>query len=187
MAATEPQRREGFLNRLGLHVSAVHLPEASVERNGRLGPACFHERDTFSETRDVRRRVDVERRERPLLTASTNADLEPSAAELIERAQALREMHGVVERRDIHRAAEPDALSTRGCKSHRLRRPELRESAEHLLLGPRALETERLGTAEERAKRLRVKRAVGKTLRHGDRNPHAKDARSRAVAHSQRS
>jgi hypothetical protein len=24
-------------------------------------------------------------------------------------------------------------------------------------------------------------------LRHGDRNPHAKDARSRAVAHSQRS
>ena len=143
---------------------------------------AFIERDTFSEARDVRRRVDVERRERPLLTASTNTDLEPSAAELIERAQALREMHGAVKRRDIHRATEPDALSTRGRKSQRLCRPELRKSAEHLLLGPHALETERLGTAEERAKRLRVKRAVGKTLRHRDRSAHAKDTRSGPLA-----
>src|SRR5262249_52700826 len=147
-----------------LNCGAVHLPEAAVERDHRLGPARFHERDTFSETRDVRRRVDTERREGPVLTAGTNADLEPSAAELIERAQALREMYRVVERCDIHRAAEPDALRTRGCKRHRLRRSELRESTEHLLLGPRTLEAEHLGPAEERAKRLRVERAVAKTL-----------------------
>src|SRR5262249_52336736 len=155
--------------------------EASVERDRRLGPTCLHERDTLGETRDVGRRVDAERRERPVLPTGTNADLEPSTAELIERAQALREMHRIVKRRDIDRAAEPDLLGTSGRERHGLCRAELWELAEHLLLGPHALEPELFSTPQERAKKIRVERAVGKTLRHGDRNPHVTHTKSRAL------
>src|SRR5262249_49520742 len=148
-----------FLDRFRLH-RRVHRPEASLELDRRLGPACLHELDGLGETRDVGRRVDAERRERPLLSAGTDTDVEPSIAELVEGTQALRQMYRVVERQDIERAAEPDVLSTRGGKRHRLRRPELREASKHLLLGPDALETERFGTAEERTKRRRVEGAI---------------------------
>src|SRR6185369_6399446 len=50
------------------------LPEPSVERDLRLGPARLHEPHAFGEAGDERCRVGVERRERTLLASRAETD-----------------------------------------------------------------------------------------------------------------
>jgi hypothetical protein len=44
----EPQRREGLLERLGLHRGVLELPELAVEGDPGLGPQRLHQRDSLT-------------------------------------------------------------------------------------------------------------------------------------------
>jgi hypothetical protein len=91
-------------------------------------------------------------------------------------------MNGVVQRRDVHGATDPDVIGARSGVRHRLGRRELGEPPEDLLLGPDARKAERLHPREERANGARVELAVAEPLWHGDGEPHTPTLTPRPVS-----
>jgi hypothetical protein len=61
---------------------------------------AFIKRKALSEASDERRWVDAKCAEWPEASASAQTDLEPTAAQLVERAQGLGQMKRRVQRRD---------------------------------------------------------------------------------------
>ena len=171
---SEPERRVRLLSRLGLHRRVIELPELPVEGDSRLRPQGLHQRQALGEPGDVAVLADAERRERPGLASGADTDLQPAAAELIQRAQRLGQMGGTVQRRDQHDAAQSQPLRARRRIRHRLDGPELRRRREHVLLRPGALEAQLLDPAEVGAEGGRVELAVAVELRNGDREPHTR-------------
>src|SRR6266702_2825405 len=168
----EPDRRERLLERLGIHRRILQLPELPVEGDARICPQRLHQREPLGEPRDVPFGVHTEGGERPYLAAGADADLDPAAAELVQRAQALRQVHRAVQGGHENHAPQPQPLSARRRIGHRLDRPELRCRPHHLFLRPRAVETQLFSTGEVGAERRRVKLTVGVKLGDRDREPH---------------
>src|SRR5689334_8938671 len=61
MAATDPQRRVGLLERFRVHRCAVELPEAASESDARFGPAELHQLYSFGEASDEAGGINLER------------------------------------------------------------------------------------------------------------------------------
>jgi len=93
-------------------------------------------------------------------------------AELVERTQALGQLHRAVQCADERRAADPDPVGACCRVGHHLDRAQMRHRAEQLLAGPRAVEAEIFGADELSPQRPRVEGAVGDVLRDGDGVPH---------------
>ena len=106
------------------------------------------------------------------LAASAHTDLDPAQAELVQRAQALGQVHRAVQGGYEHHAPQPYPLGARGRVGHRLDRAELRAEAERRFLSPGALEAELLGPSEVLAEGGGVELAVGVELRDRDRELH---------------
>jgi hypothetical protein len=119
-----------LLDRLRLHGGILELPELAVKSDAVLRPERLHQVHALGEPGDVPVAGHAERRERPLLAASPDTDVDPAAAELVEACHALRQVHGAVQRRDEDHAAESQALRAGGGISHRLDRAELRSGAQ---------------------------------------------------------
>src|SRR5262249_20789025 len=119
--------------------------------------------------------------ERPPWAAGAHTDLEAPAAELVECAQALGQVHRAVQGGDEHGAAQPQPPRARGRVGHHLDRPQLRRPPEQILLGPGAVEAELLGAGQLGGERRVIELTVGKELRDRDREPHS-GHRSRARA-----
>ncbi len=107
----EPQRRVGLLERLGLHRLVLELPELPVEGDAGLRPQRLHQLDALGEPRDVPPRIHAEGGERPARAAGAHADLDPAPAELVQRAQALGQVHRAVQGGHEHHAAQPQPLA----------------------------------------------------------------------------
>ena len=168
----EPQRRVGLLERLGLHRLVLELPELPVEGDPGLRPQRLHQLDALGEPRDVPPRIHAEGGERPARAAGAHADLDPAPAELVQRAQALGQVHRAVQRGHEHHAAQPQPLGAGGRVGHRLDRRELIPRPEQLFLRPRAVEAQLLGPGQVGPERRGIELAVGVELRDGDREPH---------------
>ena len=168
----EPQPRIGLLERLGLHRRVLELPELAVEGHPGLGPQRLHQADALGEPRHVPGRVHAEGGERAAPAASAHTDLDPAQAELVQRAQALGQVHRAVQGGHEHHAPQPYPLGARGRVGHRLDRAELRADAERRFLSPGALEAELLGSSEVLAEGGGVELAVGVELRDRDRELH---------------
>ena len=111
--------------------------------------------------------------ERPHLPAGADSDVDPAAAELVQRGQALGQVHRAVQGGHEHHAAQPHPLGARGRVGHRFERAELRRRPEHVLLRPRAVEAKLLGASEIAAIRGRVELTVREELGYRDRELHS--------------
>jgi hypothetical protein len=105
-------------------------------------------------------------------SARANADVDPTAAQLVQCAQVLGQVDGAVQRGDEHDAAQAYPLGAGGRIAHRLQRAEERHHAERLLQRPGALEAKRLGPRHVRPEAGRIEFAVRNELRDGDRKAH---------------
>src|SRR3989449_5839090 len=110
MAGAEPYRGMRFLEWLGLHACVLQLPESSIEVDPRLGPERLHQSQPLVEPGHQTRRVDLERGKHSMPSARANADVDPTAAQLVQCAQVL----GQVSRGRI----DVDRKSTRLNSSH---------------------------------------------------------------------
>src|SRR5262249_29651467 len=73
---------------------------------------------------------------------------------------------------DEHRAAESQPVGAGGCEGQQFARGEQGFRAEDVLLGPCAVEAERLGPLQMGTQAGRVELTVGDDLRDGDRESH---------------
>src|ERR1700691_3393577 len=118
--------RVRLLERLGLHRRVLELPELAVEGDTRLGPQRLHQRKTLGEPRNVPLGIHAEGSELAPLAAGADADVDPAAAQLVQRAHGLRQMHGAVQGGHENHAPQSHPLGARGGVGHRFDRPELR-------------------------------------------------------------
>ena len=169
--AAEPQRRVGLLERLRLHGRALDLPEAAGELHLGLRPQRFHQLEAFGEAADERLGHDAEGREHPP-PAGADADLDAAPAQLVERADALGQVDGAVQRGDQHRAAESQRRRAGGGVGHGLERAERGHRAQHLLLRPGALEAQFLGPGQEALHGVGIEGAVLDELGDADGEAH---------------
>src|SRR5262249_56030517 len=105
-------------------------------------------------------------------SARTDADVDPTTAQLVQRAQVLGQVDGAVQRGDEHDTAQADPLGAGGRIAHDLQRAEEWHRAERLLQRPGALEAKRLGPRHVRLEASRIEFAVRNELRDGDRKSH---------------
>src|SRR5947199_3583 len=89
MAGAEPDRRMRLLEWFGLHGSVVQLPEPPVEVDPRLGPECLHHVQSPVEPRHQTGGIDLERGKHSVPPARADADLDPTATQLVQSAQIL--------------------------------------------------------------------------------------------------
>jgi hypothetical protein len=104
--------------------------------------------------------------------ARADADLDPTAAQLVQCAQVLRQVDWAVQRGDEHDAAQPYPLGAGSRVTHGLQRAQERHRAERLLQRPGALEAKRLGPRHVPPEASRIELTVRNELRDGDRKSH---------------
>src|SRR5262249_56678341 len=100
------------------------------------------------------------------------AQLDPTGAQLVQRAQVLGQVDGAVQRGDKDDAAQAYPLGASRRVTQRLKRTHERHRAERLLERPGALEAERLRPRHVRPEASRIELTIGNELRDGDRKPH---------------
>ena len=174
--SAEPDRRAGFLGRLGLHRHVLELPELPVEGDARLGPQRLHQREALGEPRDVPAGIHAEGGERPGRAAGPHSDLDPAAAELVQGAQALRQVYRAVQGRHEYHASQPQPPAARGGVGHGLDRPEHGGRAQHVFLRPCTVEAQFLDAGEVSAEGRRVELSVAVQLGDRDRKAHTAHA-----------
>src|SRR5437867_11322498 len=116
--------------------------------------------------------IDLKRGKHSMPPAGANADLDPTAAQLVQSAQVLREVNRAVQRGDEHDAAQAYPLGAGSRVAQSLQRAHERHRAERLLQRPGALEAERLGPRHVRPEASRIEFTVRNELRDGDRKSH---------------
>src|SRR5207302_3409361 len=84
----KPDGRVRLLDGLRLHRRAVQLPVTTLEADAGLGPQPLHQSQPFVEATHQVVGLDPEGREHAATPARADADLDPPARELVERAQA---------------------------------------------------------------------------------------------------
>ncbi len=158
----------GFWNGLGSMATPSSCQKRPSKVDPRLCPQRLHQPQALGQAArpgcPVRRRTP-----RGPAAADAETDLDSSAAELVERADRLGQLHGIARRAHEHGASQPHAGGAGGSEGHRLERAQDRRRTEGVLLRPGALEPQRFGALEVPAKPRRVERAVGGKLRDGDR------------------
>ncbi len=140
MAGAEPDRRMRLLEWFGLHGCVLQLPEPPVEVDPWLGPKCLHQPQSLVEPGHQAGGIDLDRGKHSMPPARADADLDPTAAQLVQRGQVLGEVDRTVQRGDEHDAAQAYPLGAGGGVTHRLQRAHERHRAERLLQRPGALE-----------------------------------------------
>jgi hypothetical protein len=98
-----------------------------------------------------------------------DADLQASAAQLVLRAEALRQVDRAAQAGQDHGAAQPQALGDGRRVGQHVQRVEEGHRAEDGLARPGAVEAQRLGAPQVGAKGRRVEGAVGIGLWDRDR------------------
>src|SRR5207247_11153498 len=89
MAGAEPDRGMRLLEWFGLHGCVLQLPEPAVEVYPRLRPECLHQPKPFVEPGHQTGGIDLERGEHSMPPARADADLDPTASQLLQSAQVL--------------------------------------------------------------------------------------------------
>src|SRR5262249_11369465 len=172
MAGAEPDRGVGLLERFGLHSRVLQLPEPPVEVDPLFCPESLHQPQPLVELGHQAGGVDLESGKHPAPPSRADADLEPTPAQLVQRAQALGQVHRAVQRGDEHHAAQAYALGAGGRVGHGLEGTEVWHRAEGLLQRPGAFEAERLGSRHVGPETSGIELSVRKELRDGDRKSH---------------
>src|SRR5207253_6723098 len=80
--------------------------------------------------------------------AQTDSDDESAPTELIDRAQAFREMHRASDGRQVDGAAKAHSARARRGKRQQMERVECRHDPQDLFLGPGAIEAKSVCTLE---------------------------------------
>src|SRR5205823_12520220 len=172
MAGAEPDRGMRLLKWFRLHRGVLQLPEPPVEVDPRLRPERLHQPQPFVEPGHQTGRIDLKGGEHPMPPSGADADLDPTAAQLVQSAQVLREVNRAVQRGDEHDAAQAYPLGAGSRVAQSLQRAHERHRAERLLQRPGALEAERLGPRHVRPEASRIEFTVRNELRDGDRKSH---------------
>src|SRR5438445_11102831 len=172
MAGAEPDRGMRLLEWFGLHGCILQLPETPVDVDSRLRPERLHQPQPFVEPGHQTGGIDLKRGKHSMPPSGADADLDPTAAQLVQSAQVLREVNRAVQRGDEHDAAQAYPLGAGGRAAQSLHRAHERHRAERLLQRPGALEAERLGPRHVRPEASRIEFTVRNELRDGDRKSH---------------
>src|SRR5206468_12901456 len=89
MAGAEPDRGMRLLEWFGLHGSVLQLPEPPVEVDPWLGPERLHQAQPLVEPGHQTDGIDLERGKHSMQPARADADLDPTATQLVQTAQVL--------------------------------------------------------------------------------------------------
>src|SRR6266851_1299008 len=110
----EAEWRVGLLVGFGDDADVVELEGPALEREALLGPRFEEDVECLLESLAAFLVRDVEARVVAGQPASSDAELEPSLAEVVERRDVLRKMERMRERQHLHRDADLHATRARG-------------------------------------------------------------------------
>ena len=135
LTRAKPDRRIGFLDRLGFHRNIFKIPECTPRRGFGLGPQGFHNFDALNKpSRTEFARIAKNR----FWNMATNTDTngEPALTHIVQTRQAFGELNGIAENRQQNRGAEPSFERDRGKIGQQTDRFENGEIADNGLLYP---------------------------------------------------
>ncbi len=99
------------------------------------GPQALQDLDRLLEARHLRLRVEPEEVELRGEVAQADAELEPAVGEHVDHRRVLGDVHRVLEREQVHRGADVDALGERRERAQRCPRRGQIGVGHHVVLG----------------------------------------------------